>query len=258
MTDDQEHVETVKYYTRARKFPQLLGRMPDGTKIPGGPYTVQQLIVAIAIIVVGGMTISTWGVFGFFGNIAVLFGSAFGAVFVVGRVPMNGRNPFFAVVGLFRAVGAPRTGRYRGRPIRIRRPRRLTHRTNVYLEPLPGTERTGDAVPAETADVLPGRLRRRARVVSAADAAGIGSGGVDVGGVYAGGVDAGGARRSDGPGDMRPSPARTPATASSGPLTGVQALLALADDDAAGDDRTKDEAELMADDTADEPGKVVR
>ena len=34
--------EVVKNYTRARKFPQLLGMTPDGKKLPGGPYSYTQ------------------------------------------------------------------------------------------------------------------------------------------------------------------------------------------------------------------------
>lgn len=164
MAEDQEDLETVKYYTRARKFPQLLGRMPDGTKIPGGPYTVQQLIAAILIIVVGGLTIDTWGVFGVFGNIALLFGVAFGAVFLIGRLPMNGRNPLYALLGLYRVINAPASGRYQGRPVRFRRPRRIRSRTSVYLGPLPGTDPWAGLEPGVAADAgreLPDGLRRR-------------------------------------------------------------------------------------------------
>lgn len=213
MADETESFETVKYYTRARKFPQLLGRMPDGTKIPGGPYTVQQLLAAIAILVIGGMTIDTWGVFGTFGNAAVLFGAAFGAVFVIGRLPMNGRNPFFALIGLYRAINAPVTGRYQGRPIRFRRPRKVTHMTNVYLGELPGMDSAAALEPGLdlTAGQLPEHLRRRLLERS--------SGSV---------LDTEPADQAMG------SPA-------SGPLSGVQALLALVDEDAqsTNDDRRK-------------------
>ncbi|SDU32423.1 hypothetical protein [Jiangella alkaliphila] len=167
MAEDPDELETVKYYTRARKFPQLLGRMPDGTKIPGGPYTVQQLIAAILIIVVGGLTIDTWGVFGVFGNIAVLFGAAFGAVFLIGRLPMNGRNPLYALLGLYRAMNSPASGRYQGRPVRFRRPRRVHNRTSVYLGPLPGTDPWAGLAPGVTVaagelpDGLSDGLRRR-------------------------------------------------------------------------------------------------
>lgn len=208
--DESEKFETVKYYTRARRFPQLLGRMPDGTKIPGGPYTVQQLVAAIAIIVIGGMTIGTWGVFGGFGNIAVLFGSAFGAAFGIGRLPMNGRNPMYAVVGLFRSFNAPTTGRYKGGPIRLRRPRTVTHQATVYLGPLPGTQpmpAVEGAMGRDLAggsDILQRRLLGRSR-------------------------------------DVDDEPVPTPETsAPTGPLSGVQALLALADEgNDSGDDKQK-------------------
>ncbi|RIQ33615.1 hypothetical protein [Jiangella rhizosphaerae] len=202
MAEDPEDLETVKYYTRARKFPQLLGRMPDGTKIPGGPYTVQQLIAAILIIVVGGLTIDTWGVFGVFGNIALLFGAAFGAVFLIGRLPMNGRNPLYALLGLYRVLNAPASGKYQGRPVRFRRPRRVRHRTSVYLGPLPGTDpwaglEPGVAVTAERE--LPDGLRRRLdRAPAPSEPAG------------------------------EPADALEPVVAqTAAPLSGVQALLAL-------------------------------
>ncbi|TDC48322.1 hypothetical protein E1212_21660 [Jiangella ureilytica] len=207
MAEDQDDLETVKYYTRARKFPQLLGRMPDGTKIPGGPYTVQQLIAAIIIIVVGGLTIDTWGVFGVFGNVALLFGTAFGAVFLIGRLPMNGRNPLYALLGLYRVVNAPASGRYQGRPVKFRRPRRVRHRTNVYLGPLPGTDpwaglEPGTAVAAGGTELpagLPDGLRLRLE-------------------------------RTPPPLDEAPDQPVAPepvAAAATGPLSGVQALLAL-------------------------------
>ncbi|MBB5787190.1 hypothetical protein [Jiangella mangrovi] len=206
MAEDPDDLETVKYYTRARKFPQLLGRMPDGTKIPGGPYTVQQLIAAIVIIVVGGLTIDTWGVFGVFGNVALLFGTAFGAVFLIGRLPMNGRNPLFALLGLYRVLNAPSSGKYQGRAVKFRRPRRIRHRTNVFLGSLPGTDpwaglepgiaaAAGTELPAGLTDGLRRRLERTPPPLPEA------------------------------PGEpAAPEPVAAPAT---GPLSGVQALLAL-------------------------------
>lgn len=212
MAEDPEELETVKYYTRARKFPQLLGRMPDGTKIPGGPYTVQQLIAAIAIIVIGGMTIDTWGVFGVFGNVALLFGLAFGAVFLIGRLPMNGRNPLFALLGLYRVLNAPSTGKYQGRPVKFRRPRRIRHRTAVYLGPLPGTDPWAGmepgiavAVPGgELREGLPDGLRRRLERTPSPSAAEL-----------------------DQPAAAFLAGADEPVAPAAGPLSGVQALLAL-------------------------------
>ena len=46
MSDEKQQTEVARFYTRSRKFPRLIGRLHDGTKIPGGPYTVTQAIVA--------------------------------------------------------------------------------------------------------------------------------------------------------------------------------------------------------------------
>ncbi|HEY9412695.1 MAG TPA: hypothetical protein VIP77_24185 [Jiangellaceae bacterium] len=160
---DEETFETVKYYTRARKFPQLLGRFPDGTKIPGGPYTVQQLLAGVGIIAFGSMTMGIWGIFGGIGDIVVLFMVGFAAMFFIGRLPMNGRNPFAAVLGFYKASVAPRGGRFQGKSIRIRRPRRMTHMTNVYYGPLPAIEPAPLDVSLEPAYAKP-KVKARTQV----------------------------------------------------------------------------------------------
>ena len=40
MTEQQASSRSVvKMFTKARNFPQLIGKAPDGRKIPGGPYS---------------------------------------------------------------------------------------------------------------------------------------------------------------------------------------------------------------------------
>jgi len=134
----EEHgVERVKWFTLARRFPQLIGRTPDGTRIPGGPYTVTQALGGIAVVVVGYMSMGVWAHFGGLGNFAVLFAVAGGAVFGLGRIPPGARNPFAIGVGVVRAVSAPKLGRVRGRSVRIRRPHTVTHRMIVCTPALP-------------------------------------------------------------------------------------------------------------------------
>lgn len=53
-------VEVVKWYTKARRFPQLLGRAPDGTRIPFGPYTMTQAIGAGAVIFAAKVLSGLW------------------------------------------------------------------------------------------------------------------------------------------------------------------------------------------------------
>jgi len=145
----EEHgVERVKWFTLARRFPQLIGRTPDGTRIPGGPYTVTQALGGLAVVVVGYMSMGVWAHFGGLGNFAVLFAVAGGTVFGLGRIPLGARNPFAIGVGVVRAVSAPKLGRVRGRSVRIRRPHTVTHRMIVCTPALPAAvaEPVADAV----------------------------------------------------------------------------------------------------------------
>lgn len=126
--ENERSADVVRWYTRARKFPQLLGRTPDGTRLWGGPYTVTQALGGGLVLVVGVKTMWLWGSFGLVGNALALLSAAAGTVFFLGRIPLGARNPVAVLGGLVRAVSAPATGRLGGRPVRIRRPRQLRHR----------------------------------------------------------------------------------------------------------------------------------
>jgi hypothetical protein len=129
--------EVVKYYTRARKFPQLIGRTPDGAKIWGGPYTFTQAISAGVVLFVGVNTMGLWAHHGLIGNALILLGLAYGVVLVLGRIPPGARNPLAVLAGVVHALAAPRTGRVAGRAVRVRRPHRVRHRITVLRPPVP-------------------------------------------------------------------------------------------------------------------------
>lgn len=147
--------EVVKWYTRARKFPQLIGRTHDGTRIPGGPYTYTQFIGGFACLFVGANTIGWWGRFGMITNIGLLGVVTYAAVWLLGRTPIGARNPFSVAAAYARALTRPRLGTVRGRPPRARRPRRLRHRVVIAATTLGGppikaqTDVTGTAQLAE-------------------------------------------------------------------------------------------------------------
>jgi hypothetical protein len=133
-SDDRE---VVKWYTRARKFPQLIGRTPDGMKIPGGPYTFTQVIGAGAVLVIGLKTMRWWATHGFLGNAVILIGATYATLLVLGRIPVGARSPLSVCAGALRAVTSPRWGRLGGRPVRLRRPHLVSHRVVVVDHPAP-------------------------------------------------------------------------------------------------------------------------
>jgi len=128
---DQATVERVKWFTLARKFPQLIGRTPDGARIPGGPYTITQAVGGLIVLVVGYYSMGLWASFGVLGNYTLLLSLTAAVIFGLGRIPLGARNPAAIGLGAFRAGAAPPRGRLRGRPVRIRRPRKLTQRVVI-------------------------------------------------------------------------------------------------------------------------------
>lgn len=127
----------VRYYTRARKFPQLIGKTPDGTKIPFGPYTITQAVVAGSALIVGFYTLPMWAGESTITNVFVLIAMVWGVVRAVGRIPAGARSPLSVATGAYRAAAAPRTGRVAGRPVRIARPHHVVHRMQILTSPSP-------------------------------------------------------------------------------------------------------------------------
>lgn len=116
-------VEVTKWYTRARKIPSLIGRLPGGTRIPFGPFTVTQVLAGFGIVAVylqvGDYTGWTAGV----PNVVLLVGVVAVVVYGLGKLP-PGANPVRLVVGGWRAMTAPACGDFRGRPLALPKPRR--------------------------------------------------------------------------------------------------------------------------------------
>ncbi len=164
MTERDQTHEIVKWYTRARRFPQLIGKTPDGARIWGGPYTYTQVIGAVVVLVVGTKTVGVWGQFGLVGNALTLLGVAYGITVALGRMPIGSRNPLAVGTGLIRALSAPAAGNFGGRPIRIRRPHRVPTRVVINHHvppplPAPSTARA-EVTRHPVATSKPSRLPR--------------------------------------------------------------------------------------------------
>ena len=155
--------QVVRWYTRARRFPQLIGRTPDGARIPGGPYTITQVATAGVLMLIALKTTSLWAHYGLIGNGLLLAGVVHGVVFLLGKIPLGSRSPLAIGAGAWRALSAPTTGRLGGRPVRLRRPHRVQHRMTVFIpatvavsaKPTPLDEPVPAPRPAATAEPAP-------------------------------------------------------------------------------------------------------
>ncbi|MFJ5779288.1 hypothetical protein [Streptomyces sp. NPDC093094] len=187
---------TGRFYTSARRHPWVLGKVADW-HIPLGPYTPAQIALAVG----GGFllvkTISWWS---WMGPIPVAGWVL--AIWAVRRPTIRGRAPVQAALGLLQLGRQPQGGRIAGRAARDRAPRPLLGGFTIEDTPsAPGTslQRTAKtSVMSRAAGQRPAPAPRRRP-----------------------GADAPVARR-------RPEPT---ASASAGPVSGVQELLARARQD---------------------------
>ena len=160
MSSHEETYEVVKWYTRARRFPQLIGKTPDGAKLWGGPYTYTQVVGAAIVLVVGVDSVGLWGQFGLIANAVILLSSAYGTAVLLGRLPVGSRNPLSVGSGLIRALSSPTHGNFAGRSVRIRRPHRVQTRLIIsHVAPHLFDVRRSSNAPATAAPVEPQQLR---------------------------------------------------------------------------------------------------
>ena len=117
---EEQTSRPVKFYTRARKFPRLIGTTLGGRTLPGGPYTARQLVVVLGVLVLATKTSGLWGAgLGGISKVLVVVFAALGSAVLTRNLPTFTRNPFSLIAGLLRVITSPATGRLRGRPVRL-------------------------------------------------------------------------------------------------------------------------------------------
>lgn len=147
MAERDEEREVARFYTRSRRFPKFIGRLHDGTKIPGGPYTLTQGVV-LAIVLVGALlTQRMWGTGSPLVDFPLALAVSWAAAWGAGRIPATRRNLLSVIAGGLSAMTKPATGRYLGTTMKIRPPHYAGGKTTIaeaVADPLPRDE---DAIP---------------------------------------------------------------------------------------------------------------
>jgi hypothetical protein len=149
-------------YTRARRSPVMVGTVKTGFgqpfRLPGGPYTITQLVAIVVSVALLVITRPVWGGHGVV-DALVLVAVPFGAAFALRYVHIDGRNPAAALASVVLMLTGPRWGRLHGRTYRPARSRRCdtTLTLSTPPSPPPGAPHppTGPAAPATPA--RPGR-----------------------------------------------------------------------------------------------------
>lgn len=113
----ENQTQTGKFYTAARKIPQLIGVTPTGERIPGGPYTPAQFGLGIATLVLGFITRPLWGHDEIISESLIIIAAATGITYGTGKLPRSRRSLINLVNCCLALLSRPRTGKYRGRKI---------------------------------------------------------------------------------------------------------------------------------------------
>lgn len=123
----------AKFYTRARRFPKLIGKLHDGTRIPGGPYTLTQVIIGGLFLFVAMQTRPLWTWGSLIIDLPLVLATTWGVAWVFGLIPQTNRNILSVAASGLAAFSSPLNGRFKGRPVRFRQPHRPHSRVVLDL-----------------------------------------------------------------------------------------------------------------------------
>lgn len=133
-TATHSSARVMRSYTRALRIGVLIGQLRDGTRIPGGPYTVTQAVTGMVIIGVSYVTRGLWAdLLPGTGTISsdllsypaiLAFGVA--GAWVAGKIPQE-VNPATAVGGVVSGARPARYGTRSGKSVPATPPARTYH-----------------------------------------------------------------------------------------------------------------------------------
>lgn len=124
MKNHDDDVIVGKFFTRAMKIPLMVGRLIDGTRLWGGPYTVPQIVAGFIALLVLWQVFAWFFSTGFILTDAILVVSgAWGVAYLTGRLPESRRNLFHVMTSMASATTTSKTGLYRGVPFKIQQPK---------------------------------------------------------------------------------------------------------------------------------------
>lgn len=139
----------ARWYTAARRFPQLIGRTPDGSKVPFGPHTILQIVTFGFMVLLLWNTTWLWARFSLIGNGLLALLLMVGPWWLAGRMPYRMRNPMVAIGGWWSAVQRASAG---AQPVvKLRKPRVAAGQVVMITDWTPAAE-ADESMPAEVSN----------------------------------------------------------------------------------------------------------
>lgn len=117
--------QTARFFTSARRINIRFGKLPNGGRLPGGPYTLVQVAVGSLVLFVGWWTKPIWGpsVGSPLTQILALAVCAAAALWGSGKIPSTRRKIPDLLLGALSAVTVPGAGRYKDQSMKLTPPR---------------------------------------------------------------------------------------------------------------------------------------
>ncbi|MBV9022734.1 MAG: hypothetical protein JO362_02735 [Streptomycetaceae bacterium] len=106
-------------YTRARKHPLVIGKLPGAGRLPGGPYTITQVVTMVVVFLLLVITRQLWAHFGVL-DVLVMVAVPWGLAWVLRYARLDGRDPARALRSLLLYASSPVDSRLSGRPQGVR------------------------------------------------------------------------------------------------------------------------------------------
>lgn len=116
--------ETGRFYSSIRRIPTTLHRLPDGTRIWGGPYTLVQGAGAAAVLALLWSFRGVWGTQTLIVDVVISLGWAAAAVWALRYAPDNIHELIMLFTGAINAWSKPKNGQYEGVKFELTRPPR--------------------------------------------------------------------------------------------------------------------------------------
>jgi hypothetical protein len=140
MSSGREQVEVARWYTPALRIPKLIGKLPSGERIWGGPYRPVQLGTAVLTAALGVKTMGVWGHFHPLANYAVVIGAAYALGWLARYIPHGSTNPLAYISGSARVASRPTHGTWGRYAVTSAEPVRV--RSQLAVHALPGAPET--------------------------------------------------------------------------------------------------------------------
>lgn len=142
--------ETGRFYSSIRRIPTTLHRLPDGTRIWGGPYTLVQGAGAAAVLALLWSVRGIWGTQTLIVDVIISLGWAAAAVWLLRYAPDNTHELIMLFTGAINAWSKPRTGQYEGVKFELTRPPRHPQAGTTTSTPTTATPPSHASISNET------------------------------------------------------------------------------------------------------------